>query len=99
AGSANDVISAFAAMREGPDRVNASEARQGEIAHRVRTIVFHGDRDPTGHSSNGDRIVEDGVGAWGGGQWEAEQGNTAGGRTLSRRTRPYGAGPGVAHWG
>ena len=85
-------------MREGADPVNASEARQGESARRVRTIVFHGDSDPTVHSTNGDRIVEDSAGAWGGGQWETEWGRTASGRTYSRRTVRYGAVPVIEHW-
>lgn len=50
AGAASDMPSAFAAMRQGGAPVSADRIR-------VPTIVFHGDRDATVHSTNGDRIV------------------------------------------
>ena len=50
-GAAHDVVSAFAAMR-GTDR-GAAPSGSGP----VRTIVFHGDADPTVHVSNAEAIV------------------------------------------
>jgi poly(3-hydroxybutyrate) depolymerase len=47
--SANDVMSAFEAMRGG----NRSETR----ASAIKTIIFHGDADATVHSSNGEQIA------------------------------------------
>jgi poly(hydroxyalkanoate) depolymerase family esterase len=49
-GAANDLPSAFAAMRQGGD----GRARR---THFVPTIVFHGDKDAIVHSSNGDAIA------------------------------------------
>jgi poly(hydroxyalkanoate) depolymerase family esterase len=51
-GAANDLPSAFAAMRQG----NSSAAKS---RHLVPIIVFHGDRDTTVHPQNGDRILND----------------------------------------
>jgi poly(hydroxyalkanoate) depolymerase family esterase len=52
-GSAQDVVSAFAAMRG-----HAARARQRPGAG-VRTIVFHGAADPTVHPSNGGAVAAD----------------------------------------
>jgi poly(3-hydroxybutyrate) depolymerase len=55
-GSAEDVVSAFAAMRgegEGARQPLASRSR----THDVRTIVFHGSADAVVHPSNADEIV------------------------------------------
>ncbi|HEY1941901.1 MAG TPA: PHB depolymerase family esterase [Roseiarcus sp.] len=58
-GSANDVMSAFAAMR-GPAEISSTERLNvaSDERPRVRTIVFHGARDRTVHPANADRIVE-----------------------------------------
>lgn len=50
AGSARDLLSAFAAMRQGG-------ARPGADGHSVPTIVFHGDRDATVHPRNGEQVI------------------------------------------
>ena len=50
--AANDVVSAFAAMRG-----EASANRNIRGTPRLPTIVFHGDADPTVHPSNADRII------------------------------------------
>ena len=50
-GAARDVVSAFAAMRG----TNGGRAPSGSRA--IRTIVFHGDADPTVHVSNAEAIV------------------------------------------
>lgn len=52
-GSANDVLSAFAAMRGQA----AFEPRRDATRDGPRTIVFHGDADATVHPSNAERIV------------------------------------------
>ncbi|WP_425336085.1 extracellular catalytic domain type 1 short-chain-length polyhydroxyalkanoate depolymerase [Sinorhizobium numidicum] len=53
--SANDVISAFSAMR-GEGGLASSPKRLAN-GHRLRTIVFQGSADRTVHPSNADRIV------------------------------------------
>jgi poly(3-hydroxybutyrate) depolymerase len=59
-GAANDIPSAFAAMRQG--ELPAS-SRSGDMSaalgdgSAVPTIVFHGDRDNTVHPRNGDRVI------------------------------------------
>jgi len=59
-GAANDIPSAFAAMRQG--ELSAS-SRSGDISavlehgSAVPTIVFHGDRDNTVHPRNGDHVI------------------------------------------
>jgi poly(3-hydroxybutyrate) depolymerase len=50
--AANDVVSAFASMR-GEENGN----RNCPVIPRIPTIVFHGDADPTVHSSNADKII------------------------------------------
>ena len=52
-GAANDLPSAFVAMRQG----NGSDA-MGRASLPLPTIVFHGDRDTTVHPNNGDRILQ-----------------------------------------
>jgi poly(hydroxyalkanoate) depolymerase family esterase len=51
-GAANDLPSAFVAMRQG------GRSKIGDGGPLVPTIVFHGDRDTTVHPNNGERIVE-----------------------------------------
>jgi poly(hydroxyalkanoate) depolymerase family esterase len=59
-GAANDIPSAFAAMRQG--ELSAS-SRSGDMSallghgSAVPTIVFHGDRDNTVHPRNGDHVI------------------------------------------
>ena len=59
--SANDVTSAFAAMRGDPGlqrRENAELVPTSDHIHRVRTIIFHGDADQIVHPSNAAMIIE-----------------------------------------
>jgi poly(hydroxyalkanoate) depolymerase family esterase len=90
AGAANDVLSAFAAMRG-----EAGLARPGTDGVRPRTIVFHGSADATVHAVNGERIVA----AAGGAGTEESRGAAAGGRSYLRRVRrgPDGV-PATEHW-
>ena len=52
--AANDVVSAFAAMRG-----EANTSLSSRATPRIRMIVFHGDADQTVHPSNATRIIED----------------------------------------
>ena len=85
---ANDIPTAFAAMRGGSENV-------GRIPKPMPTIVFHGDGDRTVHPANGDRVVRQWQAGAAGGPVKAErdQGVTEGGRRYSRtRTlRPDGS--------
>jgi poly(hydroxyalkanoate) depolymerase family esterase len=56
-GSANDMSSAFTAMRQGGPVVASRRAANGESTEIVPTIVFHGDRDTTVHPRNGERML------------------------------------------
>ena len=57
-GSANDVMSAFAAMRGDTSIApRAKERASSRAEQRVRTIVFQGNADRIVHPSNADRIV------------------------------------------
>ena len=53
-GAANDLPSAFIAMRQG----GGSDGRVLDDRPPVPTIVFHGDRDSTVHPNNGDQILQ-----------------------------------------
>ncbi len=58
-GAAHDMASAFAAMHRGPAVSGAVPAAGDEAPEQraVPTIVFHGDKDPIVHPSNGDHLV------------------------------------------
>jgi poly(3-hydroxybutyrate) depolymerase len=56
-GSANDMSSAFTAMRQGGPVVASRRAPNGESTEIVPTIVFHGYRDTTVHPRNGERLM------------------------------------------
>lgn len=77
-GSANDVMSAFAAMR-GQVAVEPSSRRGGS---GPRLIVFHGSADTTVHPSNAERIV---AGASGGELPRSVHGPGGGARRCARR--------------
>jgi len=53
-GAAHDMVSAFAAMKQGPNAVARTKRKPG----RVPLIVFQGDTDKTVHPSNAGWIVE-----------------------------------------
>jgi poly(hydroxyalkanoate) depolymerase family esterase len=56
-GSANDVLSAFAAMRGEAGAARQAKAASKDAGLAVRTIVFQGSADTTVHPSNAKRIV------------------------------------------
>lgn len=78
AGAAQDVMSAFSAMRGG--------APGAPTARPVRTIVFHGDADRTVHPANAEAVAAQAVAAAGALQLQVEEGE-AGGRNYSRALR------------
>jgi poly(hydroxyalkanoate) depolymerase family esterase len=56
-GSANDLSSAFTAMRQGGPLVAHRDVPGGGDAQILPTIIFHGDGDTTVHPRNGDRLL------------------------------------------
>src|ERR671914_1586574 len=56
-GSANDMSSAFTAMRQGGPVVTRRSSPDGEPPRTVPAILFHGDRDTTVHPRNGERLM------------------------------------------
>lgn len=78
AGAAQDVMSAFCAMRGG--------APGAPTARPVRTIVFHGDADRTVHPANAAAVAAQATAAAGALQLQVEEGE-AGGRSYSRALR------------
>lgn len=102
-GAANDVNSAFAAMREGPPDAPPpaqplrGAARPSKAGAPVPTIVFHGDRDMTVHPRNGRRVTEEAVGTHA--MLQVEHGRAAHGRRYTRTLYRSAAGQPLAeHW-
>jgi poly(hydroxyalkanoate) depolymerase family esterase len=86
-GAAHDMPSAFAAMKQGPQRAAA------RAAAAVPMIVFHGDRDDTVHPRNGEQLVPPPAGA------DTERGRATGGRAYVRTVHRDDEGKSVAeHW-
>jgi poly(hydroxyalkanoate) depolymerase family esterase len=56
-GAANDLPSAFAAMRHGELPTGSGTSTVLTDGSGVPTIVFHGDRDDTVHPRNGDHVI------------------------------------------
>jgi poly(hydroxyalkanoate) depolymerase family esterase len=56
-GSANDLSSAFIAMRQGGPLIAHGDVPGGGDAQILPTIIFHGDGDTTVHPRNGDRLL------------------------------------------
>jgi poly(3-hydroxybutyrate) depolymerase len=78
-GAANDVGSAFVAMRQGAP---AGADRKAPGGDRVPTIVFHADRDNTVHPGNGDHVMTQAGTA--GLRTEVRRGQVPGGHAYSR---------------
>ena len=93
AGAATDMVSAFAAMRQGG--VPRSRGGTGRL---VPTIVFHGDGDRTVHPSNRDHVL---VQAGAGAVLESctTEGHATGGLSYTRTVHADGAGrPMLEDW-
>jgi poly(hydroxyalkanoate) depolymerase family esterase len=58
---ADDLVSAFSAMRKGRRKTPATDAA---ARAKVPAIVFHGTADQTVHPANGERIVEESLETW-----------------------------------
>jgi len=90
-GSAGDVPSAFAAMRNGaPGKPQAAF---------VPTIVFHGLSDSTVHPGNGDGVLTRALEGQGGLVKATERGKAPGGRSYRQTRHAQGCGRSMAeHW-
>jgi poly(hydroxyalkanoate) depolymerase family esterase len=62
-GAADDVASAFAAMRQGRFPAGGGSRQHGRCGGVVPTIVFHGDRDTIVNPVNADQIIAQSKGA------------------------------------
>ncbi|GAB9121842.1 extracellular catalytic domain type 1 short-chain-length polyhydroxyalkanoate depolymerase [Bradyrhizobium diazoefficiens] len=91
-GAATDMPSAFTAMRNG-----GKGARPAAAGPAIPTIVFHGDRDATVHPDNGDRIVEQAIGATRT-QKKVHRGQIPGGHGYTRTTYVDGQREILEHW-
>jgi poly(hydroxyalkanoate) depolymerase family esterase len=90
-GTATDMPSAFAAMRQG------GEASRFPGGQTVPAIVFHGDRDTTVHPNNGTRVVEQTIGAIQT-QTKVHHGQILGGHRYTQTTHTNGKREIVEHW-
>ena len=79
-GAASDVMGALSAMRQG---------HAGRGRHRMRTIVFHGDRDHTVHPRNAEQVAAQ---VSGGADASREDGQVAGGLGFTRWLERDGSG-------
>lgn len=96
-GSANDVMSAFSAMRG--DGGLASDPKRLANGHRLRTIVFQGGADRTVHPSNADRIVAEATPTDARCAVRKESGRSASGRIYTRTiVADSGGSPAVEYW-
>lgn len=92
-GAATDLPSALIAMRQGggPEAVPSD-------GPPIPTIVFHGDRDTTVHSNNGDRIVRQSVGGTNTTE-KVHRGQVPAGHAYTRTVHTDAAGRGILeHW-
>jgi poly(hydroxyalkanoate) depolymerase family esterase len=82
-GAASDLMSAMAAMKNGP----AAAASNTTGGPGVPTIVFHGDADGTVHARNGEALVQAALAAQDGAatQVQASGGQSPQGRAFTRR--------------
>jgi poly(hydroxyalkanoate) depolymerase family esterase len=92
-GAARDLVSAIAAMKNGP---GAHRAAAGPMPP---AIVFHGDADETVHPRNGEQLVADALAGGGLGPARETHGHAPGGRAFTRRTHADAHGRIVVeHW-
>ncbi len=72
-GSAHDVPSAFAAMKQGSGiSVAGTNATDQAVGAPVPAIVFHGDRDLVVDAHNGDIVIAQSMASFGGSVWSAD---------------------------
>jgi poly(hydroxyalkanoate) depolymerase family esterase len=83
AGAANDVVSAFAAMRGDGGRTFAPK-QMAEPGSGPRTIIFHGTADRTVHAGNAERLAMAAGAQAPSGASRSERGTAAGGRAYAR---------------
>lgn len=96
-GSAQDVPSAFAVMRDG----GANQLVLGRRELKplpVPAIVFHGDSDGTVHPRNGELVFQQAARAAPGGEAVTQRGRSAGGREFTRCVISSDANPIIEHW-
>ena len=93
-GSATDMPSAFAAMRQGGGR--RSHIKRSGTAD-VPAIIFHGDRDTTVHPNNGAHVLEQAIGAMRT-QKKVHRGQIPGGHGYTRTTHADGEREIMEHW-
>jgi poly(hydroxyalkanoate) depolymerase family esterase len=92
-GVATDLPSALIAMKQG----GGSKAMLGE-GPPIPTIVFHGDRDTTVHSNNGDRVVQQSIGGMRTNA-RVHRGRVPGGHAYTRTVHSDPNGRGILeHW-
>jgi poly(hydroxyalkanoate) depolymerase family esterase len=95
-GAANDLPSAFVAMRQG-DLVGNTSAVLGD-GPVVPTIVFHGDRDTTVHPRNSDRVIALSMGTTNT-QKMVHRGRAPGGHAYTRTIHANASGQAIfEHW-
>ena len=92
-GVATDLPSALIAMKQG----GGAEVMLGD-GPTVPTIVFHGDRDTTVHSNNGDRVVRQSIGGMRTNA-KVHRGRVPGGHAYTRTVHSDARGRGILeHW-
>jgi poly(hydroxyalkanoate) depolymerase family esterase len=96
-GAANNLSSAFVAMRQGDLGVGNTSAVPWDRP-LVPTIVFHGDQDTTVHPRNGDRVIALSVGATNT-QKMVHRGRAPGGHAYTRTVHAAASGQAIfEHW-
>ena len=93
-GVANDLPSAFVAMRHG--KLPSSSRSSSASTTRAPTIVFHGDRDNTVHPRNGDHVIAERTWNW---QKKVHRGRVPKGHAYTRTIHTDASGRTILeHW-
>jgi poly(hydroxyalkanoate) depolymerase family esterase len=100
-GAANDLPSAFAAMRQGELVASFGSGDilpLGSDGSAIPTIVFHGDRDTTVHPRNGDHVIAQSMRATNV-QSQVQRGRVPGGHAYTRTIHSTDGGRAILeHW-
>jgi poly(hydroxyalkanoate) depolymerase family esterase len=100
-GAANDLPSAFAAMRQGELVASFGSGDilpLGSDGSAIPTIVFHGDRDTTVHPRNGDHVIAQSMRSMNV-QSQVQRGRVAGGHAYTRTIHATADGRAILeHW-